>query len=102
MKSKKWIIPTAAATALSTAAVVKAAKFTPKKVEPANIGKSVIDANKVAEHLSKAIQCKTISMPYDEGVDWGEFDKFHKLLDEAYPNVAKTLTKEVIGKASLL
>lgn len=102
MKSKKWIIPTAAVTALSSAAVVKAAKFTPKKIEPAKIEKAVVDENKVAEHLSKAIQCKTISMPYDEGVDWGEFDKLQKLLDDTYPNVKKTLTKEIIGKASLL
>ena len=92
----------AAGAGLGVANVVRAAKFTPKKVEPAQIDNKDIDVMKVAEHLSKAIQCKTISMPYDEGVDWGEFEKLQKLLDEAYPNVAKTLTKETIGKASLL
>ena len=102
MKFKWWTVPAAGAAAFGAATAVKAAKFTPKKIEPAKIEKKAIDSNKVAEHLSKAIQCKTISMPYDEGVDWGEFEKLQKLLDETYPNVAKTLTKEIIGKASLL
>ncbi|MCQ2484139.1 MAG: M20/M25/M40 family metallo-hydrolase [Clostridia bacterium] len=102
MKSKKWIIPTATVAAAGTAVVAKAAAFKPKKIVPAEVDNREIDVKKVAEHLSKAIQCKTISMPYDEGVDWGEFDKLQSFLDEAYPNVAKTLTKETIGKASLL
>lgn len=102
MASKLAKAALAVGAGLGVANVVKAAKFTPKKIEPADVKKADIDANKVAEHLSKAIQCKTISMPYDEGVDWGEFEKFQKLLDDTYPNVKKTLTKEIIGKASLL
>lgn len=92
----------AAGAGLGAVNLVKAAKFKPEKIEPATIDKKAVDENKVAEHLSKAIQCKTISMPYDEGVEWGEFEKLQKLLDETYPNIAKTLTKETIGKASLL
>lgn len=102
MKSKRWIIPTVAAAAVGTAAVAKAAAFKPKKIEPAKVEAREIDVNRVAEHLSKAIQCKTISKPNDENVDWSEFEKLQKLLDETYPNTAKTLTKEIIGKASLL
>lgn len=102
MKSKWLTVTAAAAAALGTATAVKAINFKPKAVEPAKIETADIDIDKVAEHISRAIQCKTISMPNDEGVNWAEFEKFHALLDEMYPNAAKTLKKEVIGKASLL
>ncbi len=82
--------------------LIRAALFKPKKIDAVNIKKVKIDENKVAEHLSKAIQFKTISKKLDEGVDWDEFFKFHQYLDETYPLVAKNTTKEIIGKASLL
>ncbi len=82
--------------------LIRAAFYKPKKIEAVKIRKTDIDENKVAEHLSKAIQFKTISKKRDEGVEWDEFYKFHKYLDETYPLVAKNTTKEVIDKASLL
>ncbi len=82
--------------------LIRAALFKSKKIEAVKIRKAEIDENKVAEHLSKAIQFKTISKRRDEGVDWDEFFNFHKYLDETYPLVAKNTTKEVIDKASLL
>ncbi len=82
--------------------LIRAAFYTPKKVEAVKIRKVKIDVNKVAEHLSRAIQFKTISKKRDEGVEWEEFFNFHKYLDETYPLIAKNTTKEVINKASLL
>ena len=82
--------------------LIRAAFFKPKKIEKINIEKRKIDENAVAQHISKAIQCKTISKPGDIDVDWEEFEKFHAFLDETYPLIRKNLTKEVIGKASLL
>lgn len=82
--------------------LIRAAFYKPKKLEKIEIEDREIDENKVAEHISKAIQCKTISKPGDIDVDWAEFDKFHDLLDETYPLIRENLTKEVIGKASLV
>lgn len=103
MKSKLGKAALAAGVAgLGIANVVKASKFVPEKIEKTDIKKVDIDQKEVAQHLSEAIKCKTVSALDESAVDWNEFDKFHTFLDETYPNVAKTLTKEVIGKASLL
>lgn len=82
--------------------LIRAAFFKPKKVEPVKIKDADIDGMRVAEHLSQAIQFKTISKPGDVDVDWDEFKKFHSFLEETYPLIAKNTTKEVVGHASLL
>lgn len=82
--------------------LIRAIFYKPKKVKQTEIEKINIDEMKVAEHLSQAIQFKTISMANDDDVDWNEFEKFHKYLDETYPLIAKNTTKEVISKASLI
>lgn len=102
MSSKLGKVALAAGAGIGAIALANGIKFKPKKREAVEIKKYDVDERKVAERLSKAIQCKTISKPNDEGVDWGEFEKLQKFLDETYPNIAKTLTKEKISKASLL
>ncbi len=97
-----WKILLAAAALFIVVTLIRAAFFRPKKIEKINIRDTKIDGNKVADHLSDAIKFKTISKVRDEGVDWDEFEKFHKYLDETYPLVAKNTTKEIIDKASLL
>lgn len=82
--------------------LIRAAFYKPKKIEAVKIKDVKIDENKVAEHLSKAIQFKTISKIRDEGVEWEEFEKLHKYLDETYPLIAKNTTKEIVDKASLI
>lgn len=81
---------------------IRAAKFVPEKKEHSPIEKEKVDANRVAENLSKAIQCKTISHDDPTLTDWTEFDKFHVFLEEAYPLVHKNLKKEVVSAASLI
>ena len=51
--------------------------------------------------MQKAIQCATVSHLDESETDWAEFDKLHKVFEEAYPLVHKTLKKEIIGKAGL-
>lgn len=82
--------------------LVRAAFFKPVKIEAAKITDAKPDKIKIAEHLSDAIKCKTVSMPRDEGVDWEEFEKLHRLLDETYPLIRQNTEKETIGKASLV
>ncbi|MBR3835579.1 MAG: M20/M25/M40 family metallo-hydrolase [Clostridia bacterium] len=97
-----WKILLAVLAVFVLVTLIRAAFFKPKKIEKVNIRDAKIDTDKVAEHLSDAIKFKTISKVRDEGVDWEEFEKFHKYLDETYPLVAKNTTKEIIDKASLL
>lgn len=99
---KKKIIPAAAAGALLAANTVKAAKFTPQKKNLPDVPKENVNSERVQAHLSQAIQCKTVSNDNPDAVDWDEFKKFHKFLEEAYPLVHKTMSKEVISNASLI
>lgn len=82
--------------------LIRAAFFKPKKQNSVEIEKVDVDANKVAEHLSKAIQFKTISHSDSSDTDWEEFRKFRDFLDETYPNVAKNTEKELVSGASVI
>ncbi len=61
-----------------------------------------MDSVKALLHLSQAISIPTISNLDESLTDWEQFEKFHKFLEETYPLVHKHLTREVVGKASLL
>ncbi len=61
-----------------------------------------IDGLSAANRLSQAIQIKTISKSVNAPVAAAEFNKLHALIDSAYPRVAKSLKKEVVGTHSLL
>ena len=82
--------------------LIRAIFHKPKKFEGVKIEDADIDVDKVAEHLSKAIQCKTISRSNPDEIDWSEFEKFHAFLDEAYPLIKQNTVKENVSKASLI
>ena len=82
--------------------LIRAIFYKPKKFEGVKIEDADIDVDKVAEHLSKAIQCKTISRSNPDEIDWSEFEKFHAFLDEAYPLIKQNTVKENVSKASLI
>ncbi len=101
--SKKTKIATLAA--LGAAAGInafRAYKFTPEKTNYGEAEPENVDEARAAEHLSKAISIPTISHPEKERVDFTKFDEFHKFLEEAYPLIHKTLSKEVVNEASLM
>ena len=99
---KKRHIIGGAIAAAAAANAVHAALYTPKKTESEPLPQEEINVQRYRENLSKAVQCKTISYRESERVDWAEFEKFHKFLDEAYPLIAKTLEKEIVPPANLL
>ncbi len=79
--------------------------FLPDATDPSKISK--VDSGdalglEVAENLAKAIRYKTISTSYEAPLAKAEFDGFHQFLTETYPNVHKTLNREIVGPASLL
>ncbi len=90
--------------ALLVITAIRAAFFVPSKKEA---DKSVlteenVDTERYCQNLSDAIKIKTISNYDREKVDWSEFDKFHKFLEERYPLIHSTLTKTEVADASLV
>ncbi|MDR1464090.1 MAG: M20/M25/M40 family metallo-hydrolase [Oscillospiraceae bacterium] len=84
------------------ATLVRAALFRPKKTAVPPLPPEEVDTGRAAAHLSAAIQIPTISYLEDDRVDWAQFRRFHAFLEESYPLLHRTLTREVIDKASLL
>ncbi len=82
--------------------LVRAIFYVPKTKKYEPLESENVDVERVAKHLSEAIQIPTVSYPDHDLVDWSQFKKFHKFLEEAYPLIHKTLTRENISKASLL
>ncbi|MXN65209.1 M20/M25/M40 family metallo-hydrolase [Stappia sp. GBMRC 2046] len=56
-----------------------------------------VDLDGAVERLSRAVQFPTISNQDRNDFDTKAFDDYHQFLVEAYPNVHKTLKREVLG-----
>jgi carboxypeptidase PM20D1 len=61
-----------------------------------------IDSHQVAEHLGRAVRCKTVSWPDTQKVDYNTFFELHREFESMYPRVHRTLTREIIANYSLL
>ena len=82
--------------------LIRAVFFLPKKRDTKPLEDEHVDVERVAKHLSGAIQIPTISYPENEKIDWSQFEKFHKYLEDSYPLIHKTLERENVAEASLL
>ena len=92
----------AGAGALTAVNAVRAAMFVPEKKDWGTAEPEKIDVERAQEHISGAIQIKTVSYPDKSLVDFGEFEKFHKFLEESFPLIHKTMEKEIVHEASLM
>ena len=63
-------------------------------VEPVQIE---IDVEAAAERLAGGVRFPTISNEDRDDFDTAAFDAFHDYLEETFPNVHRTLTREVLG-----
>jgi len=61
-----------------------------------------IDKNAVAEHLSRAVQFKTVSYDDSSKVDQQTFIGLHDYLKQTFPNLHRALTQESVNGMSLL
>lgn len=61
-----------------------------------------VDKAAVAESVATALQAKTVSGLVDPAGTAAEFEKLHAHLAARYPRVHATLTKEVVGAATLV
>ena len=91
-----------AAIAAAAANAVHAACYRPKKNTSEPLPQEEFNVERYRKNLSQAIQFKTISNRKTELVDWKEFDKLHKFLEEAYPLIHKNLEKEIVPPANLI
>ena len=101
---KKVKIGLAAASACCLAAsnMIKAASYVPEKKESSPFEDERVDVERYTKNLSDAIKIKTISNIDESKVDWSAFEELHKLFEERYPLLHKTLSVETVGKASLM
>lgn len=101
---KKYIVPAmlGAAGVAAAATAVKAALYVPKKKDYGKPTEEKVDAERALRNLSNAIAIPTISYPDKSKVDFAQFEKFHKFLEETYPLIHKNLKKEVVQEASLI
>jgi carboxypeptidase PM20D1 len=82
-------------------ALARTLQFTSKQVQVDPVVDIPVD-KEVGNHLSKAIQFKTISYQEPEKFDKNEFFGLHTYLEKTFPNVHAALTKEVVNECSLL
>ena len=82
--------------------LIRAAFFKSAKVTGEVFEEELVHSQRAQENLSKAIRIKTISHEDESQTDWGEFEKFHAFLREAFPLIHENLELENVSKASLL
>lgn len=100
MKKKKLIAATVAVLAAGNA--VHAAVHTPQKKAVPALGGENVNLERARANISNAIRIKTVSRRGSGETDWGEFDRFHAFLDEAYPLIKEKLEKQVVPPANLI
>ena len=82
--------------------LVRAALFTPVEAEKQVSAEVILNSEKIIEDMREMICCKTVSYIEKECVDWNEFAKFEKLLQERFPHVYQACDFTKIGKTGLL
>lgn len=80
----------------------KTSKFVPEKRNWVPLPEVSVDTEKFEHDLADAIKIKTISNIDPDKTDWAEFEKFHAFLEERFPLMHEKLSKEIVGKASLM
>ena len=88
--------------ALAAVVVVRALRFTPEAIEPANPDVIELDKEKIVADMVDMVRCKTVSYSEDELMEWEEYSKFQNLLKERFPVIHEKCTLEKIGRNGLL
>ena len=81
---------------------IRAALFKPYEDTPVNEVYFELDQDKIVKDMVDMVCCKTVSNRDESLVDWKEFEKFRKLLEERFPGIHKSCTCDLIGKTGVL
>lgn len=77
--------------------------FTSKSKQPvAQKQELKINEERAINHLSEAVQFKTISTEKEDEIDYEQFEKFITYLEKTYPRIYKNLDVEIINNYSLI
>jgi len=103
---KKWVIAVLSVVLVIVILVaviaIKTATFTSKQVAAAGKVSYPVDIDRAAEHLSQAIQFKTVSNKDTSLVDYDQFRQFNEDVEKTFPLVHSTLDKKVINNYGML
>ena len=78
--------------------LIRAVFFVPKKRETKPLEDEHVDVERVAKHLSGAIQIPTVSYPENEKIDWSQFEKFHKYLEDSSARMSPRRACSIAGR----
>jgi len=100
---KKLLLVIVAALAMvAIVAIVNTARFVSKQPPGEPAVQIAVDAEAAAQHLAGAVRFQTVSFEEAAKVDHAAFEALHGYLEQAYPAVHATLTREVVNRSSLL
>jgi carboxypeptidase PM20D1 len=82
---------------LASVLLINTLRFTSKQIQTESIQPVSVDEGSVAPRLAQAVRFQTVSYQ-DAGQMKGEgFLALHKYLEQTFPKVHSTLTKELVG-----
>jgi carboxypeptidase PM20D1 len=87
---------------LTSALIINTLRFTSKQIRVEPIKPIEVDEDGVARHLAEALRFQTVSYQEQAQVKGEDFLAFHNYLEQTFPKIHATLTKEVVGNYSLL
>lgn len=87
---------------LVSALVINTTRLTSKQLEVDPPTAVTLDSQKIAEHLAGALQFQTVTYRDAALIEGEEFTGLHEYLEQTFPRVHATLSKEVVGDYSLL
>lgn len=82
--------------------IIRTITFRPYQVEKMGNETIPLDEEKIVCDMADMIKCKTVSYRDEKLVEWGEFEKFVRLLEERFPNIYQACEFRKIGKTGLL
>jgi len=81
---------------------IRALRFRPNSGPEVSAEKVEVNREKVIADMQAMIRCKTISYADEELTDFGEFEKFHRLLEECYPLIHKKAIRTFHGRTGIV
>ena len=82
--------------------LIRTIRFKPHPQPEPLTGEIHLNRNKILADMQKMIRCKTVSHMDEKQTDFGEFEKFRRLLEEQFPLVNQYAKKHLIGKTGVL
>jgi carboxypeptidase PM20D1 len=82
--------------------IVRALRIKPRPVDRSAVQLIPVEPQESIQHLAGAVRIQTASHLEVSQIDYPAFLELHRYLEESFPQVHKTLTREVVDQYSLL